>query len=371
MEFYRVSDQPCALSSEHSSGPVSLLSYPDKLCYRVIYSCDRLSVEGDETGRKTIWRLTQQSNELRLEWVETYSMRPNHPVITELLAALESAFIHYPYQTKVYVSAPSPLIAELFDSGVLVKNDDGRYVVYVELFWQQRRVWNTASRAQAYPLYFVISHGRRHPLRPPKPTGTVYQRFIAWLGRTLSFRTVDINSDLTRFNRWMNDPVVAAFWQETGDLSRHRDYLEGIQTDPHVISLISCLEGEPFGYFEIYWAKEDRIAPFYDTDDFDRGWHVLIGEPRFRGKSFVTAWLPSISHYLFLDDDRTQRIVIEPRSDNTKMLKNLAQCGYAFLKRFDFPHKRAMLGMLPRERFFAEQLWVPHNAPSLHSVSLS
>jgi hypothetical protein len=53
------------------------------------------------------------------------------------------------------------------------------------------------------------------------------------------------------------------------------------------------------------------------------------------------------------------------------MIRNLAQCGYAHLKEFDFPHKRAMLGMLLRERFFAEQLWVPRNTMPPHSVSLS
>ena len=37
-------------------------------------------------------------------------------------------------------------------------------------------------------------------------------------------------------------------------------------------------------------------------------------------------------------------IVIEPRWDNHKMIRNLAKCGYANLKEFDFPHKRAMLG---------------------------
>jgi RimJ/RimL family protein N-acetyltransferase len=69
--------------------------------------------------------------------------------------------------------------------------------------------------------------------------------------------------------------------------------------------------------------------------------------------------MPSISHYLFLADCRTQRIVIEPRADNDKMLRSLARCGYALLKEFDFPHKRAVLGMLLRERFFGEALWVP------------
>jgi RimJ/RimL family protein N-acetyltransferase len=70
--------------------------------------------------------------------------------------------------------------------------------------------------------------------------------------------------------------------------------------------------------------------------------------------------MPSVSHYLLLDDCRTQRIVIEPRIDNDRMLKSLAMCGYAHLKAFDFPHKRAMLSMLLRERFFGEALWIPH-----------
>ncbi|SFM49260.1 Protein N-acetyltransferase, RimJ/RimL family [Nitrosomonas nitrosa] len=373
MEPYRISEQSCALPSACSSTPVNMLSYPDKSCYRTIYSGAQaqLSLQADEIGKQSIWHLSQQFNELRLEWREAHSKSPERLTMATFLAALEAAFTHFPHQTKIFVSVPKQLIAESYDSGVLVKTSDGSFIVHAELFWQQARVWHTGTRLQAYPLYLVISHGRRHPLRPPKPAGTVYRRFIAWLGRTLSFRTVDIDSDLVRFNRWMNDPVVAAFWQETGDLAQHRAYLEGIQADPHVISLISCLDDEPFGYFEIYWAKENRIAPYYDVDDFDRGWHVLIGESHFRGKPFVTAWLPSISHYLFLDDDRTQRIVIEPRSDNSKMLRNLAQCGYAHLKEFDFPHKRAMLGMLLRERFFAERLWVPRNTLSPHSVSLS
>lgn len=31
-----------------------------------------------------------------------------------------------------------------------------------------------------------------------------------------------------------------------------------------------------------------------ETDPFDRGWHVLIGEKDYRGKPFITAWLPSL-----------------------------------------------------------------------------
>lgn len=369
MELSRLNDQSGELSEASPILPVSVSCCPDQICYQAIYEGTALHVQNDASNKKTIWHLHRQSesDQLKLAWADPHSEQPE---VTELLVAVEAAFAHYPHQKKLSLSVPVEQFEELLDSGILVA-EDNQLSVYAELFWQQARMWHPLARRPAFPIRYVFSHGRRHPLRPPKPKGTVYQRYITWLGRILTFRTVDPATDLGCFNRWMNDPVVAEFWQETGDLAKHRVYLESIQADPHVINLIACLNDEPFGYFEIYWAKEDRIAPYYDVDDFDRGWHVLIGEPDMRGKSFVTAWLPSISHYLFLDDDRTQRIVIEPRADNHKMIRNLAQCGYANLKEFDFPHKRAMLGMLLRERFFTEQLWVPHSIPSPHSLSLS
>jgi len=133
------------------------------------------------------------------------------------------------------------------------------------------------------------------------------------------------------------------------------------------MSLIGCLDDKPFGYFEVYWAKEDRIAPFCDAQDFDRGWHVCIGEHDCRGRPFVTAWMPAVSHYLFLDDTRTERIVIEPRVDNKKMISNLAKNGYTMVKEFDFPHKRAVLGILPRNRFFDGDLLFPRQSLATQS----
>ena len=345
---------------ELSARATPLMSRPDGTVYVATYYGNTLllqTINGEENPSR--WKLAHQSGQLKLEWTDTHSGMPD---TAELLAALEASFTSYPNQHQLNLLAPVGQADELLRSGILLRSENNQLIAYAELFWQQPRIWLASPQPYAFPPSYVLSQGRRHPLRPPKPIGIVYQRHISWLDRTLSFQAVNIEYDLGRFSRWMNDPIVAATWREEGDLDKHRAYLENIAADPHVIGLIGCLDGEAFGYFEVYWAKEDRIAPFYDVDDFDRGWHVLIGEPRFRGKPFVTAWLPSMSHYLFLDDCRTQRVVIEPRSDNHKMIRNLAMCGYANLKEFDFPHKHAMLGMLLRERFFAERLWVPRDA---------
>ena len=187
-----------------------------------------------------------------------------------------------------------------------------------------------------------------HPQRPAKPQGEVYRRFDPQLGAWISLRTLDIELDLERFNRWQNTPRVLAFWDEGGSLEDHRQYLEKLADDPHTLTLIGCFDDQPFAYFEAYWAKEDRIAPFYDAGDYDRGIHMLVGEQAHRGPHKVASWLSALTDYLLQDDPRTRRIVAEPRADNDKMIGYMQAQGYARIKEFDFPHKRAALMVLER-----------------------
>jgi acetyl CoA:N6-hydroxylysine acetyl transferase len=282
-----------------------------------------------------------------------------------VLAALDALFATQPDLAQVTLPIEARHLApSLLANGSLQEGGHG-LIAHRASLWQLARLWQaTAINLQPFAQRHVITEGRRHPLRPPKPEGEVYRRHIPWLGLDFSLRALQPAHDLDLLHRWMNDPSVDHFWQESGDLERHRAYIDKVTRDAHTTALIGSFGDQPCLYVEAYWAREDRIAPFYDVQDFDRGWHVLVGEPAWRGRPYVSAWMPSVSHHLFLDDPRTQRLVIEPRIDNDKMLRSLALCGYAHLKPFDFPHKRAMLGMLLRDRFFDEALWHPRALPS-------
>ncbi len=225
-------------------------------------------------------------------------------------------------------------------------------------FWQWPAPW-IAKPAYPNPQIHVFSNGQFHPKRPHKLKGIVYERYIPWLDQVLSFRVADPQVDIEHFHSWMNDEQVNVIWEDGGDREKHVAILEERLHDPHMLALIGCFNDVPFGYFEIYWAKENRLGPYYDAQDYDRGWHVAIGEPAYRGKQWITAWLPSLMHFIFLDDPRTQRIVGEPRASHEQQIRNLDRSGFAKVKHFDFPHKRAMLVMLTRERFFGDSLWVP------------
>lgn len=258
---------------------------------------------------------------------------------------------------RIEETTDARVVDRLLDCGAARRIAD-RVEILPGLLWQCAGRWLPAARPP-FPELQTVTDGRRHPLRPETPRGTVYERSIPWLGRRLSFRTLTDPGDAGLFSGWMNDPRVAEIWDELGTLAEHEAYLSRLAADPASVAVFGCLDGKPFGYFELYWARESRLGPHYESGPYDRGWHVAIGDAAVRGRAYLSAWLPSLMHYLFLDDPRTQRIVGEPRADHAQQIRNLHGSGFGTIATVDFPHKRAALVALSRDHFFRDRLWIP------------
>lgn len=202
--------------------------------------------------------------------------------------------------------------------------------------------FSSASHLPTYyppaPLQYTITNHVRHPLRPKPPRmGEVfYTRFIPSVGQYLSFRVASISpkpvpymgpvgakppiqprlramTDTALIETWHANPRVSAFWGEYAS-----NFLTSALQSCHSFPAIGLWDGVPFGYFELYWVKEDLLGRYAGAavDDWDRGCHVLIGEEWARGR--VQSWLTSLVHWILCADYRTMSICLEPRLDNAR-----------------------------------------------------
>lgn len=224
-----------------------------------------------------------------------------------------------------------------------------------------------------HPTQYTFTNGVRHPLRSkaPRQGEVVYTRYIPSVGQYLSFRVPyfstaskeseqqqqqqpsssstsasasdvgpsnhshssstssnvgllqppaqDGPSDLEILHKWMNDPRVNTAWGEGGPISKQEAFLHHNLTARHSFPVFGCWDGKPFGYFEIYWVKEDRLGPLLGgANNYDRGIHLLVGEQEFRGPHRLAIWLSSLVHFCWLSDLRTETVMLEPRIDNQK-----------------------------------------------------
>ncbi|CEJ91788.1 hypothetical protein VHEMI07480 [[Torrubiella] hemipterigena] len=226
------------------------------------------------------------------------------------------------------------------------------------------------------PLQYTFTGDVRHPLRPKPPRmGEVfYTRFIPSQGQYLSFRVASLSpnpvpylgpvgpkapqheslmtmSDTLLLQSWYENPRVNKFWGAWKE-----NTLSSVLELPHSFPVIALWDGVPWGYFEVYWVKEDLLGKTLGSsvDDWDRGIHLLVGEEWARGR--VPVWLSSLVHWCFTSEPRTMSVNLEPRIDNDRVLKVLDETGFGKERQISFPHKQSWLSRLRRETFKAPRL---------------
>lgn len=78
---------------------------------------------------------------------------------------------------------------------------------------------------------------------------------------------------------------------------------------------------------------------------------MLVGEEEFRGKHRVKCWITALAHWAFIQDYRTNAVVLEPRVDNERFISTLNEAGFLTEGEVTFPHKQSAFVKLRRDNF--------------------
>ncbi len=189
------------------------------------------------------------------------------------------------------------------------------------------------------------------------PDEILYSKEISRLSRPISFKVMNLGTDIDLFHKWQHLGYVKDFWEMNLPKEELQKYIKGLIDSPYQIPLLCFAGEEVIGYFEVYNAYSDRIAPYCTPEIDDMGFHFLIGNQKFLGTRYVIESINSICDFLFQKNLNTKRIWGEPRADNKKVIKfGTSLPGWSLVKEFNFPHKRAALLKCDRSIFFKEYL---------------
>lgn len=395
------SKRPIATLLDSTHFPLSIQCQPPKPKYKTSAeepndNSPAMRASRYAIGQIDLQRLQQASSEqiLATIWVQLYVMMSLLPSEEAFNVALGPQRLDSHVDVaKLLIGAGLAIkhpiksaVAETNNSTVLCPRDSFWQTVYP--FRQSPWLLNPSSMGALstglpHPTSYTIDRNVYHPQRPTKnisTDGPVYTRYVLELGEILTFEIASSKDDefVKLFTKWQNSDRVNEGWRQKGSEADHKRYLEQVEESEGTIGLIGKWDGQPWGYLEIYWAKESNIGPFYNAGDYDRGFHALVGEEKFRGPHRVRTWMGSVIHMMFLLDVRTQKVVLEPRASNLKMINYAQMCGahvekvscffelassclhdrklilslFSSQQLIDLPHKRAALVVCPREGFF-------------------
>ncbi|MFF5425520.1 MULTISPECIES: GNAT family N-acetyltransferase [unclassified Streptomyces] len=161
-----------------------------------------------------------------------------------------------------------------------------------------------------------------------------------------SFRLVPVRleRDLPLLTRWMNDPVVAAFWELAGPVTVTAGHLRTqLEGDGRSVPCLGLLDATPMSYFEIYRADLDPLARFYPARPHDTGVHLLLGDAADRGRGLGSALLRAVADLILDHRPACTRVVAEPDVRNTPSVAAFRNAGFRHAADADLPDKRAAL----------------------------
>jgi RimJ/RimL family protein N-acetyltransferase len=195
---------------------------------------------------------------------------------------------------------------------------------------------------------FVLLISRKHLFMHALPG---HRTFCAALGRTITFRSLDLPGDLDLIHDWVNRDYALAFWQMAGSREQLLATYTAILDGPDGHSFIGLLEGTPVCQIDLYRVEADEIGRYIpDADERTCGFHLLMA-PNDRPIPGLSVSLVRAFVGYYFAFSWAAVMYAEPDAGNERACALLERCGFRLLGAIALPGKAAKLYRMTREEY--------------------
>jgi siderophore synthetase component len=171
----------------------------------------------------------------------------------------------------------------------------------------------------------------------------------------LSLRRFELNNDSELLHSWVSLPYAEFWGLKDASLEEVKENYRGILSNGHSQVFLGFVDNTASFLLELYNPKYEPIGKHYDPKMGDQGMHILIAPAENIITNFTFDIFTYIMDYMF-SNPSTQRIVVEPDSNNHKIHLINKRAGFQHIKEIDLSHKKAYLGFCSRDQFTASKL---------------
>lgn len=168
----------------------------------------------------------------------------------------------------------------------------------------------------------------------------------------ISFRSLQLDTDIDLLYDWVNQPYSKRFWQLNGSKDLLYNTYQSLLNNPNAHSFIGLYNNQPVCQVDLYNVAADELKDHTDHDPNDCGLHLLMMPPKTRGKGLSLTMLHHFIRYYF-SFPQAGRLFAEPDKENATANLLAAKAGFVFLKEISLSYKTAHLYCITKEQFYA------------------
>jgi hypothetical protein len=173
------------------------------------------------------------------------------------------------------------------------------------------------------------------------------------LDAIISFRSFDLEKDLSMIHQWVNMDYTRTFWQMRGSIGLLRACYQCIQQNPYSHSFMGLIDDKPICLFDIYKISADELSKHVQFSDHDCGFHLLMS-PNHSPVSGLTITLTMAFLDFYFSQNPYGKMFAEPDIENTKSVKLLERSGFQKLNTVEMSYKTAHVYSTTKENFYAQ-----------------